>query len=313
MPDRRLAPPTLNLLTGLDEHRVVLRLLDDRDHQMTADRTRTICRVHALLCLLVEGGTGRSLTVTKANELVGCVRVEGSVTAEWVTTVQELIGVVEALDTARAENRRRITLEVVRCATSITRIHGIGPRTAAIIIGHVGDVRRFPTAGHFARHNGTAPIQASSGPRSRHRLNPRWRPSAQPSDPHGAVTQVAHGVDVVVVGVSSTTCRTRIPRNRTSQVAVRCAGREGGRDWGSRRDLRASSEVSKAKATPNDAESRRRHVLTKEAIASGPSCSSVRRRNLDQSWGHGSGGTGTPVCSAHPATTPHRGPPREPW
>jgi hypothetical protein len=28
-------------------------------------------------------------------------------------------------------------------------------------------------------------------------------------------------VDVVVVGMSSTTCRTRLPRNATSQVAVR--------------------------------------------------------------------------------------------
>jgi hypothetical protein len=40
---------------------------------------------------------------------------------------------------------------------------------AAIVIGRTGDVRGFPTAGHFARHNGTAPIEASSGPNKRHR------------------------------------------------------------------------------------------------------------------------------------------------
>ena len=51
--------PALNVVAGLDEHRVVLRLLADHDHQVTANRTRTICRLHALLCLLIEGGTGR--------------------------------------------------------------------------------------------------------------------------------------------------------------------------------------------------------------------------------------------------------------
>ena len=40
--------PTLNVVAGLDEHRVVLRLLADRDHQITAQRTRTISRLHAL-------------------------------------------------------------------------------------------------------------------------------------------------------------------------------------------------------------------------------------------------------------------------
>ena len=54
---------TLNPVVGVDEHRVVLRLLADRDHQTTAQRTRTICRLHALLCLLVPGGTARLLSV----------------------------------------------------------------------------------------------------------------------------------------------------------------------------------------------------------------------------------------------------------
>jgi len=43
---------------------------------------------------------------------------------------------------------------------------------AALIIGHAGDVARFRTAAHFASYNGTAPLEASSGDRRRHRLNP---------------------------------------------------------------------------------------------------------------------------------------------
>src|SRR3954471_10378182 len=52
--------PRLNVVSGEDEHRVVLRLLADRYHQLTAERTRTVCRLHALLCVIIEGGTSRS-------------------------------------------------------------------------------------------------------------------------------------------------------------------------------------------------------------------------------------------------------------
>jgi len=65
--------PTLNEVIGVDEHRVVLRLLADRDHQTTAQRTRTICRLHALLCLVIEGGATRSLTVDRAEKMLATV------------------------------------------------------------------------------------------------------------------------------------------------------------------------------------------------------------------------------------------------
>ena len=59
-------------------------------------------------------------------------------------------------------------------------------------MGGVGDVRRFPTAGHFARHNGTAPIEASSGPKTRHRLNPRGDRQLNHAIHMAAVTQLRH-------------------------------------------------------------------------------------------------------------------------
>ena len=71
-------------------------------------------------------------------------------------------------------------------------MYGIGPLTAAIIVGRTGDVRRFPSAGHFARHNGTAPIEASSGPTKRHRLNPRGDRQLNHAIHMAAVTQVRH-------------------------------------------------------------------------------------------------------------------------
>jgi transposase len=55
--------------------------------------------------------------------------------------------------------------------TCLTDIDGIGRVAAATIISIVGDVRRFPTADHFASFTGTAPVAASSGEVVRYRLN----------------------------------------------------------------------------------------------------------------------------------------------
>ncbi|WP_231100727.1 transposase [Mycobacterium avium] len=42
---------------------------------------------------------------------------------------------------------------------------------AAKILGHVGNIDRFPTEHHFASYTGSAPLEASSGNNTRHRLN----------------------------------------------------------------------------------------------------------------------------------------------
>ena len=48
---------------------------------------------------------------------------------------------------------------------------GIGPAGAARILADVGDIARFPDRAHFASWTGTAPIDASSGEHTRHRLS----------------------------------------------------------------------------------------------------------------------------------------------
>ena len=42
-----------------------------------------------------------------------------------------------------------------------------------MIIGQAGDVERFASKHHFASYNATAPVEASSGSKVRHRLNQR--------------------------------------------------------------------------------------------------------------------------------------------
>ena len=69
-------------------------------------------------------------------------------------------------------------------------MYGVGPIVAAYILGHVGDPARFATPERFASYNGTAPIEASSGPRKRHRLNPRGNRKLNHAMHLIAVTQI---------------------------------------------------------------------------------------------------------------------------
>jgi transposase len=101
-----------------------------------------------------------------------------------------LLGDVRRFDNQLVATNERIVEAVVASATTLTDIHGIGPLGAAIILGHTGDIDRFPTSGHFARYTGTAPIAASSGPKQRHRLNPRGNRQLNRALHVAAVTQL---------------------------------------------------------------------------------------------------------------------------
>ena len=53
------------------------------------------------------------------------------------------------------------------------RSNGIAEVGAATSLAITGDVTRFRTAGHFAAFNGTAPLEASFGDVTHHRLSRR--------------------------------------------------------------------------------------------------------------------------------------------
>ena len=170
----------------------MLRLLADRYHQLTAQRTRTVCRLHALLCLVIEGGTSRSLTAAKATKLLAGVGGSDPIILERVATCRDFIVEIVTIDGALAATRARHVAAVVASKSTVDHVYGVGPIGAAIIIGRSGDIRRFPTGGHYARHNGTAPLEASSGPKARHRLNPRGDRQLNHAIHTAALTQIAH-------------------------------------------------------------------------------------------------------------------------
>jgi transposase len=177
---------------GPVDHSAVLRLLADRHHDLIALRTQAVCRLHALLCLLTPGGLSRQLSADRATRALRGLRPLELVNVERKRMATDLAGDVRRTDNQLVALKQRISDAVIASGTTVTDIHGVGPIVAALIVGHTGDVHRFATAGHFARYNGTAPIEASSGPRVRHRLNPRGNRQLNHALHMAAVTQAAH-------------------------------------------------------------------------------------------------------------------------
>lgn len=77
---------------------------------------------------------------------------------------------MRALDRRIADPDARIRQDVEASGTTPTNIFGVGPILAAKIIDLVGNIRRFPTKGHFASYAGVTPVAVSSGDVVRHRL-----------------------------------------------------------------------------------------------------------------------------------------------
>ena len=167
-----------------DDQAVILRMLADRRHDLTSQRTQAVCRMHAMLANLVPGGISGALRTSRAATMLASVRPVDAVVAERKRQARDLLGDVRRLDADITATKVRIVSAVATSQTSLTDIHGVGPVVAALIIGHTGDVGRFASRHQFASYNGSAPIEASSGPKKRHRLNPRGNRQFEPGPAH---------------------------------------------------------------------------------------------------------------------------------
>jgi transposase len=177
---------------GAEDHTAVLRLLAKRHHDLVARRTQSICRLHAVLCVLVAGGMPRRLSAARAATELRRVRHADAVGLERRRIAHELLAEVRRVDAELGTLKARITVAVAASCTTVTEVFGVGPIVAAYLLGYSGDVVRFASAGHYARYNGTAPIEASSGPKARHRLNPRGNRQLNHALHMAALTQVGH-------------------------------------------------------------------------------------------------------------------------
>jgi transposase len=177
---------------ALDDHVAIIRMLANRRHDLVAHHTQALCRLHAQLANLSPGGVSGRLTPTRAQAMLATIRPLDGVAAARKQQCGELLDDVVRLRVALADIKARIEVAVLASKTSVTDVYGVGPIVAAIIIGHSADVSRFASRDHYASYNATAPIEASSGPTKRHRLNQRGNRQLNHAMYLAAVTQIGH-------------------------------------------------------------------------------------------------------------------------
>lgn len=154
-----------------DPELAVLRLLCDRRDEISRARAQALNRMHRLFLELLPGGAPVKKSTEQYKALLGRVRPR-----DLAGKTRRRMAAEELADLARYDARLKTMKAELKAAVQargshLMDIHGIGPAGAARILADVGDVARFPDRSHFASWTGTAPIDASSGEHTRHRLS----------------------------------------------------------------------------------------------------------------------------------------------
>ncbi|MET8912777.1 IS110 family transposase [Micromonospora sp. NPDC004551] len=154
-----------------EDHTTQLRLLAERRDDLAGERVRVLNRLHVLLRDLIPGGAPADLTAAKAAALMQGLRPLTATDACRRDLARDLLNDVRRLDRQLAANEGQTRQALAATRSTLTDIHGVGHILAGKVLGHIGDITRFPTADHLASYIGTAPLETSSGERRRHRLN----------------------------------------------------------------------------------------------------------------------------------------------
>jgi len=175
-----------------ENHLQVLRMVAKRHLELTALRTQAACRLHTVLAALRPGGMARRLSAKNAARMLAAIRPVTPIEQQRKAMARQHLADIRRLDKGIAANKQRINATVAASGTTLVEIRGVGPVVAAFLIGYTGDIGRFPTADRYAAYNGTAPIEASSAGKVRHRLNRRGNRKLNHAIHMAAVTQIRY-------------------------------------------------------------------------------------------------------------------------
>jgi transposase len=156
---------------GSDPELMVLRMLCDRRDEISRARAQALNRMHRLFLELLPGGAPVKKSTAQYKALLARVRPR-----DLAGKTRRRMAAEELADLDRHDAKLKVMKAELKAAVQargsrLMDIHGIGPAGAARILADVGDVARFPDRNHFASWTGTAPIDASSGEHTRHRLS----------------------------------------------------------------------------------------------------------------------------------------------
>lgn len=177
---------------AVEDHASVMKLWVRRHRDLSRTRNRIVCRLHAILCDLVAGGFPKQLSAIQATAVLETIDPIDAVGEARLELAHELLEDLRRVDEQRRAAKRRLTKIVAASGTTVSQVYGAGPVVTATVIGDVGAIRRFPTRDHFAAYNGTAPIEASSGNRTIHRLSRRGNRHLNHAIHMAAVSQISH-------------------------------------------------------------------------------------------------------------------------
>jgi transposase len=160
----------LRVLTP-DPELEALRMLVERRESLSRRRVQTVDRLQALLAELLPGQAKKNLTTGQAKRMLASVRprdIAGKTRRRIAAEeLAELVAVEAKMKKATAELKAIILAR----GSHLMDLPGVGPIVAARILADVGDVTRFADRNRFASWTGTAPLDASSGEQTRHRLS----------------------------------------------------------------------------------------------------------------------------------------------
>ena len=179
-------------LVRADGDVAVLKVWAKRHRDLSRARNQVVCRMHAVLCLLIPGGVSKRITAGQAAGILEEAEPLGAAAmARWVLA-EQLLTDLRRIDGQRRDIQRKLAAAVRASGTTMTDIFGVGPAVAAAVIGDVGDISRFASQDSFAAYNGTAPVEVSSGGRVIYRLSLRGNRRMNHAVHMAAVTQIRY-------------------------------------------------------------------------------------------------------------------------
>jgi transposase len=206
----------------LDEQAMEIRLLADHRDDLVAERTRAQNRLrwHLLdLCPELEASLPKR-SLDRAVQLDRVARALGRLPAgARVRVARELVTRIRQLTPEINTLKAQLCALVRAQRPQLLAETGCGALTAATLIGRTAGAQRFATDARFARQTGTAPIPASSGNHTRHRLH------------HGGDRKLNHALHMIAITRARIDPATRaylerkITEGKTRKEAIRCLKR----------------------------------------------------------------------------------------